>query len=112
MLRPSPIQHESLTDNQLERVRVIYQSLGPYLNTAFEQFELNFERDENPEQEIQAWSRIAFAHQTFLQRNPAATQQDVERAFKALLLVSMRAPRADDIPASIWESLEAIYEGL
>ena len=111
MLRPSPIQHESLADDQLERVRVIYQFLCPHLNTAFEQFELNFKRDENPEQEIQAWSRIALARQTFSQRNPAATRQEAERAFKALLVVSMRAPRVDDIPASIWESLEAIYEG-
>jgi hypothetical protein len=44
-LRPGPICHESLTDEQTETIRQIYEILSPYLNTSFEQFELNFLRD-------------------------------------------------------------------
>lgn len=108
---PDPVDPKPLTEEQLKRTRAIYKCLGTYLNTNLEQFELNFERDQNPEQEIQIWSHIAAAHQTFLQRNTDATGADAERAFKAFLLMSMGAPRTGDIPASIWESLAAIYEG-
>lgn len=110
-LRPGPPRHESLAEDQLIRARVIYKLLSPYLKTTFEQFESNFLRDAHPEQEIRIWSQIALAHQTFLQRNTDATDADAERAFKAFLLMSMGAPRTNDIPVSIWEPLAAIYEG-
>lgn len=108
--RPGPIRHESLTEDQLERVRAIYECISPYLGTAFEQFELNFFRDLYPAREIRIWGCIALAHQTFLQRRPDATESEAQHAFKAFLLMSMGAPRPNEIPAPLWESLEAIYE--
>lgn len=107
---PDPVDPKPLTEEQLKRTRAIYKCLRPYLNTNLEQFELNFERDPNPEQEIQIWSHIALAQQTFLQRNADATGTDAVRAFKAFLLLSMGAPRPNDIPVSIWEPLAVIYE--
>lgn len=108
---PDPVDPKPLTEEQLKRTRAIYKCLGPYLNTNLEQFELNFERDPDPEQEIQIWSHIALAQQIFLQRNTDETSADAERAFKTFLLMSMGSPRPDDISEPIWESLAAIYEG-
>lgn len=109
---PDPVDPKPLTAEQLKRVRAIYKGLGPYLNTNLEQFELNFERDEDPEHEIQTWNRIALAHQMFLRREPEASNEDAQRGFKAFLLMSMGSPRPNDIPTPLWESLEAIYERL
>jgi hypothetical protein len=35
-LTPGPIRHESLTDEQTETIRQIYEILSPYLNTSSE----------------------------------------------------------------------------
>lgn len=110
-IQPGPIGHESLTVDQLERARAIYECVGPYLRTTFEQFELNFLRDANLEQELQIWGCIALAHQSFLQRQPDATDDEADRAFTTFLLMSMGAAKPNDVPAAVWESLEAIYEG-
>lgn len=110
-IRPGPIRHESLTPSQLERARVIYKCLEPFLKMPFEKFELNFLRDMHPEQEIQIWSCIAVSHQQFLQQNPAVSFEDAERAYKAFLMISMGAERPADIDESQWRNFEEIYEG-
>ena len=110
-LKLGPIRHEELTEGQLERVRMIYQCVGPFIGTPFEQFELNFLRDTHPEREIHIWSCIVFAHQKFLMRKPNISMAEVRRAFYCILLISMGATRPDDIPAPLWESLEGIYDG-
>lgn len=110
-LSHGPIRHESLTLEQLKRARLIYDCLGRFIGMPFETFELNFLRDMHPDREIEIWACIALAHQTFLQRQPDATEEDARLALKAFLLMSMAARRPDDIPVQTWESLEAIYEG-
>lgn len=107
---PARVDPKPLTEESHRRAQAIYECLSPYLNTDPEQFKLNFERDENSEQEIRIWGRIASAQQTFLQRAPSASDEGAERAFKAFLLMSIGAPRPSDIPDPIWKSLKAIYE--
>lgn len=110
-IQPGPIGHESLTEDQLGQARAIYECVGPYLRTSFEQFELNFLREANPEQELHSWGCIALAHQRFFRWRPNATDEDADRAFTTFLLMSMGAARPHDVPTAVWESLEAIYEG-
>ncbi len=110
-LTAGPIRHEALTDKQLERVRLIYRCIGPFIETPFEQFELNFLRDMHPDREIHIWSCIALAHQKFLKQKPDASEAQVKLAFTGLLLISMGATKPDDIPAPLWESMERMYDG-
>jgi hypothetical protein len=110
-LKPGPIRHKALTNKQLERVRLIYACLGPFIETPFEQFELNFLRDMHPEREIKIWSCIALAHQKFLKQKPDASEAEVRQAFTGLLLISMGATKPDDMPGPLWELLERIYDG-
>jgi hypothetical protein len=110
-LTAGPIRHEALTDKQLERARLIYACLGPFIGTPFEQFELNFLRDMNPDKEIHIWSCIAVAHQKFLKRKPGVSEDEARLAFTGLLLNSMGATKPDDMPAPLWKSLERIYDG-
>jgi hypothetical protein len=108
-LRPGPICHESLTDEQTETIRQIHEILSPYLNTSFEQFELNFLRDLHPEREILIWTLIAHAHQRFRAECPSATDEESKEAFKGLLLISMGASRPVEIPQAAWDKLQGVY---
>ena len=51
--RPGPIQHDGLSDDQLQRARAVFAALQPYMTRSFEQFELNLMRDADPESDIQ-----------------------------------------------------------
>ena len=51
-LRPGPIRHETLPPELLERVKAIYDVIGPYINMTLEQFEIIFMRDAHPETEV------------------------------------------------------------
>jgi hypothetical protein len=37
-LRPGPIRHESLPPETLERIKVVSELIGPYVNTTLEPF--------------------------------------------------------------------------
>jgi hypothetical protein len=108
-LRPGPIRHESLTDEQTETLRQIYEILSPYLNTPFEQFELNFLRDVHPEREILIWTLIANALQRFRTEYPSANEEETKAAFKGLLLISMGICRPAEIPQVAWDKLQDIH---
>ena len=110
-IQPGPVGFESLTEDQHEATRAIYQCLGPYLRTSLEQFEMNFLRDAESGRKIQVWRRIALAHQTFIQRQSGTTNEEAERAFKAFFLMSIGASKPSDISLTSWESLETIFEG-
>ena len=91
-IRPGPIRHESLSDELLERIRVIFKLIGPYLDMNLEQFELGFMRDAHPDNEVAIWARIAAAWHTYhknftdLKRLP---DEEEKGLVKALLLTSM-----------------------
>lgn len=50
-LRPGPIRSESLPPELLERIKAVFDVIGPYLNTTLKQFEVGFMRDVHPERE-------------------------------------------------------------
>jgi len=108
-LTPGPIRHESLTGEQTETIRQVYEILSPYLNTSFEQFELNFLRDLHPEREILIWTLIANADQRFRAEYPSANDEEARAAFKGFLLISMGTSRPVEIPQAAWDKLQDIY---
>ena len=108
-LRPVPIRHESLTDEQTETIRQIHEILSPYLNTSFEQFELNFLGDLHPKREILIWTLIAHAQQRCRTEYPSATDEEAKAAFKGLLLISTGTCRPAEFPQAVWDKLQDIY---
>lgn len=59
----SPIRHNSLSDDLLERIRNIFEVFREHLCIAsLEQFEIDFMRDENPETEIALWENMVLAY--------------------------------------------------
>jgi len=44
-IKPGPIRNESLPPEMLERIKAVFDLIGPYLNMTLEQFEIGFMRD-------------------------------------------------------------------
>jgi hypothetical protein len=107
--KPGPIRHQSLGKEQLAQVRLIYRRIAPYIGKSFEEFERDFLRDMHPEREIAVWSRIAAAHAGFLKERPASTNGQRTEACKVLLVLSMGAPKPDDVEPLFWALLESLY---
>lgn len=102
-LRRSPLQRESLTKAQEDAARAIFEYLLPYLDTTFEQFEINFLRDADPDAEIQVWYQIAVIHSSILEHNPDATD-DGKDVFSSLLIISMGATsKPENVSERVWE---------
>ena len=110
-LVPGPIRRESLADDQVRRARAVYEALHPYVSPTFEQFELNFLRDADPESEIQVWENIAYAFQRYEESNGPLDESAEATLFKSLLMISMGAPKPAQIPEADWSKLLAIYDG-
>jgi len=63
-LGPAPIRHASLPVDLLEKIRVLFHTVGRYVydeKYTLEQWETGFMRDAHPEREVAVWSRIACA---------------------------------------------------
>lgn len=103
-LRPSPLQRESLTQQQEEAARAIFEYLSPYLATTFEQFEINFLREADPDAEIQVWYLMAVIHSSFLEVHPDASEDDGKDVFSSLLVISMGGDsKPKEVSERVWD---------
>ena len=68
-LRLGPIRRDTLSEDQLEKLRAIWQVISPYQETAFETMELNFLRDADPDQELAVWANIAVVLTKFIEQH-------------------------------------------
>ena len=80
--KPSPIHHVHLPDELLKQIAAIYKSLGPYLGTTLEQFEIGFLQDMHPVREIALWTKIEAAWRTYHAKFPAGRPQSKEEEKK------------------------------
>ena len=90
-LRPGPIRHESLPDELLERVRAVYDVVGPYLGTTLEQFEIGFMRDSHPESEVAIWCSMTGAWIAYHEKHVGEqllTNDDEKKLLGALVVIS------------------------
>jgi hypothetical protein len=90
-LQPGPIRHESLTDEQMARVRKLVDALREVDHSPLEKWVDDFKRDLNPDNEIEIWEAIAKAYASFT-GSRSLDQSAKEEVFKLLLLRSMMTP--------------------
>ena len=62
-LRPNDIVHEELSNTQIQRIKVIQETLKEVNPTSLDKTIDNFKRDLNPNSEIDVWEVIAGAYQ-------------------------------------------------
>jgi hypothetical protein len=90
-LQPGPIRHESLTDEMLEQIRAVFESIGRFTGMTLEEFEIGFMRDMHPEREVAIWSVIVAAwrnyHEKFTNDETLPDEQE-KKLVAALIAIS------------------------
>jgi len=86
-LKESPPRHANL-DELLPPLRWIWRHLKPHIKwcRSFEDWELGFLRDQNPESEIVVWIGATYAYLEFIHRNPNADRDAVYAAIAYLMV--------------------------
>ncbi len=76
-IRPGKIKHEGL-DPEWERIaRHTYQAVGHLVKPTYEQWELDFLRDDSPEQELVLWLVISDAFDVAVAKHPDFDQKAI-----------------------------------
>jgi hypothetical protein len=68
--KPGPIRHQSLEPKWEQVCRDLYPIVGKYINSTYEQWELGFLRDANPDKELAVWQSIATAFTKYCNEHP------------------------------------------
>jgi hypothetical protein len=94
--RLGPIQHETLTAAQFERIRELRQTFRDVDSSSLEKWIDDFRRDADPDREIVIWERMAQAYRTYSSHRP------LSRAAKADLfgVLLMRSSGSDSFVLS------------
>ena len=59
--QPEPGERQPLSADQLEQIQAVYDVVGGYFNMTPDEFVAGFERNDRPEDEIDAWMSITAA---------------------------------------------------
>lgn len=90
-LRPGPIRHETLPPELLERIKAVYDVIGPFIGMTLEQFEVGFMRDMHPESEVALWCGITAAwlayHEKYL-NDETLPDEEERKMLGALIAIS------------------------
>lgn len=84
------IRHSVLPPELLEQIGAAYETVGPYLATTLEQFEIGFMRDTHPERGVAKWSNVAAAWDSYHVKHlgglirPEAEEQKIVGALVAI----------------------------
>jgi len=80
----------ALPPELLEQIEAAYETVGPYLATTLEQFEIGFMRDTHPERGVAKWSNVAAAWDSYHEKHlgglirPEAEEQKIVGALVAI----------------------------
>ena len=87
-LNPNPIMHETLSERLTEKLKIIYRHFAYLSFPTFEQFELEFLRDANPEIEIAYWTRLALIFRGYC-THESLSEEEKPEIHKLLLEMSL-----------------------
>jgi hypothetical protein len=88
-LTPSPIVHETLSPDQMEKIMTIQRVFAEVNPSTLEETIDDFKRDKNPDSEIATWLAMANAYEKFtVNHKPLDINKKVE-AYKLILMRSM-----------------------
>ena len=113
-LRGGRIQHHSLDDDIIDRIKKIYDYLRDALDMVpLEQFEIDFMRDHNPEKEVECWEKIIKACDIALERCGEEDNIKLKGEFlDILLLMSVNTLTDEEEDYEVVKELREIYMNL
>jgi len=104
-LTQGPIRHPGGLDQVLTKwARSLHQRIGFHFYPAFEQWELGFMRDAQPQREMFVWEAIAAAYETHLKDHP-----DCDKEVVATTLAGLSAGGTFDTETPGTEALRALW---
>jgi len=86
-LEPGPIQHTSLTEEQMNRVKRLQMTFSEADPSPLKKWVEDFKRDANPDNELKIWEAMATAYETFT-ANRSLTLDAKKEVFQIVLLRS------------------------
>ena len=98
-IQQGPIQRESLSAEQMERIRALQSVFVEIDGQTTEQWADNFKRDVNPDKELAIWERMANAYTSYCGKHENLTLDTRKEVYKVILLRSMASP--DDVIARL-----------
>ena len=84
----SPIRHDSLSLEQIEKIKKIQLAFSEVNPSTLEQTITDFKRDKNPDNEITIWLAMASAYEKFKMKH---TDLDINKKKEAYTLILMRS---------------------
>ena len=96
LVQPGPVRRESLTPEQMTRIRRLQAVFAEVDGQSVEQWVDNFKRDFHPDRELAVWEKMADAYTRYCSKRTLSPEakQDV---FKVVLMRSM-APEHEVLP--------------
>ena len=87
-IQPGPVQRDSLTDSQMERVRALQKVFVEVDGQSVDQWVDNFKRDLNPDRELAIWEKMCSAYSAYCDDRDLNIDAKKE-VYKVVLLRSM-----------------------
>jgi hypothetical protein len=109
-IKPGPIRHQQLSPELQALAKESWDEVGrfvPYCRS-FEDWELGFMRDSDPEGQIRWWLMVAKAMRRFRFFSPSEAQ--ARNALKCFLGISMAADKPLDIAPALWSQCASIWQ--
>ena len=94
-LSPGPIQHASLTDEQVARATHLQQVFREVDASPLAQWEEDFQRDANPDSELKIWEDMASAYESFTKSRDLSL--DAKKDAYQVVILRSAAPEEDVI---------------
>jgi len=99
-LHPGKLVHDSLSDRQVEVLKIVYRHFAHYSYESFERFELEFLRESDPEAEIAVWKQMAIIFRAYCTKH-AATKGEEKDIHDLIIQMSLGLspddPRCEEI---------------
>lgn len=94
-LQPGPIQRDSLSTEQMNRIASLQKVFVEVDGQTIEQWADSFKRDLNPDDELAIWERMASSYSKYCDKHPQLTLDAKKEVYKVVILRSMAS--ADDV---------------
>ncbi len=97
----SPIVHDTLSSDQIEKIKKIQKTFSEVNPSSLEETITNFKRDRNPDNEIAIWLAMANAYEKFTSKNPSIDISKKKEAYGLILIRSMENEESTKVKADL-----------
>ena len=88
-LTPGPIQHNELSESQIEKIKSIYKTFAEVYPVTLEETITNFKRDHNIDKEINLWLKMKETFISVLNEKKYEKIEERKETFKIILMSTM-----------------------